>query len=91
MAQKEYEILIIEDNMDDAELMIRSLKKKRLANKLTKKIPVVVVTSSGEDPDITSAYDLEANSYIVKPVDFDSFTETMNQLGSYWLATNQIG
>jgi len=55
----------------------------------TKHIPVVVVTSSREDPDIKTAYILGANSYIVKPVDFDAFVETMKNLGYYWLSVNE--
>jgi two-component system response regulator len=52
-------------------------------------IPIVVLTSSKEDPDIEKAYLLGANSYIVKPVDFPSFIRVVNQLGSYWLHFNQ--
>lgn len=52
-------------------------------------IPVVMVTSSAEDPDIRTAYELGANSYVVKPVDFDAFVETMSHLGFYWLLVNQ--
>ncbi len=139
----EYEIVIVEDNPHDAELMVRSLKKNKLANSLivledgeqaldfifcrgqyadrnlsesprvifldlklpkvdglevlkqvksneqTRKIPVVIVTSSKEDPDVTTAYNLGANSYVVKPVDFDNFVKTINQLGLYWLVVNQ--
>lgn len=55
----------------------------------TQKIPVVVVTSSREHPDIEAAYQLGANSYVVKPVDFESFLEAMSQLGLYWLLVNQ--
>lgn len=54
-----------------------------------KKIPIVVVTSSREDPDIQTAYDLGANGYVVKPVEFDAFMETMSGLGLYWLLVNQ--
>lgn len=54
-----------------------------------KKIPVVVLTSSKEHPDVEKAYQLGANSYIVKPVDFDSFRKIVSELGSYWLLTNQ--
>ncbi len=56
---------------------------------LTHTIPVVVVTSSAEDPDIKAAYDLGANSYVVKPVDFDQFSESMSNLGFYWLFVNR--
>ena len=143
MKHDEYEILIVEDNPQDAELMIRSLNENHLANNLflvkdgeealdfifcqnkytgrdiyrppkvifldlklpkvgglevlrkvksskkTKKIPVVIITSSKEDPDIATAYDLGANSYVVKPVEFDNFVKTMNQLGLYWVVVNE--
>jgi len=55
----------------------------------TRNIPVVVVTSSREDPDIAAAYSLGANSYVVKPVDFDVFVDAMSNLGLYWLLLNQ--
>jgi len=55
----------------------------------TRSIPVVVVTSSREDPDIKSAYEYGVNSYVVKPVDFDTFLEAMSSLGLYWLLVNQ--
>jgi len=140
---QEYEIVIVEDNPNDAELMIRSLKKNNLANNLilledgeeamnfffrqgkyedveishipkvifldlklpkvsgleilknlktnavTRKIPVIIVSSSKEDPDITAAYDLGANSYVVKPVNYEDFVKTINQLGLYWLVVNE--
>lgn len=136
------EILLVEDNPRDAELTIRALKRRNLANQLvhvedgrqaldflfaqgkyanlnlddkpkvvlldlklpkvdglevlrimksderTHTIPVVVVTSSAEDPDIRAAYELGANSYVVKPVQFDDFLETMTRLGGYWLLVN---
>lgn len=138
------EIVLVEDNVSDAELTIRALKKKNLANHLihlkngaealdfifargafagrdtqkdpkvilldlkmpkvnglevlaqiraderTKKIPVVVLTSSKEDPDIDACYALGVNSYIVKPVEFDNFFEAVSQLGFYWLLLNQV-
>ena len=137
------DILLVEDNPQDAELTIRALKKHNLANRLitvedgaqaldfifcrgkyatrelshspkvvlldlklpkvsglevlralkqderTRSIPVVVVTSSREDPDIKTAYSLGANSYVVKPVDFDAFAESVSTLGLYWLLVNQ--
>jgi len=141
--KNDFEIVIVEDNPNDAELMLRSLKKNRLANNViiledgeqaldfifcrgkytgrdvsappkvmfldlklpkvgglevlkqmksnekTRKIPVIVVTSSKEDPDIVTAYDLGVNSYVVKPINFDSFFEKMGQIGFYWLAVNE--
>ena len=140
---KAVDILLVEDNPQDAELTIRALRKHNLANQLiavedgaealdfifcrgkyatrdsghppkvilldlklpkvsgldvlralkqddrTRAIPVVVVTSSREDPDIKTAYGLGANSYVVKPVDFDAFAEAVSSLGLYWLLVNQ--
>lgn len=139
----EVEIVIVDDNPNDAELMLHSLRKYLLANNLivledgeqaldfifcrgqyserdinkspkvifldlklpkvdgldvlkqvksneqTRKIPVIIVSSSKEDSDIVKAYKLGANSYIVKPIDFIKFRETINQLGSYWLVINE--
>ncbi len=51
-------------------------------------IPVVVVTSSAEDPDLEAAYELGANSYVIKPVQFEAFMEAMSKLGIYWLKAN---
>jgi two-component system, response regulator len=59
------------------------------ADESTHRVPIVVVTSSREDPDIKAAYELGANSYVVKPVDFDAFQEAMSNLGFYWLLINK--
>lgn len=59
-------------------------------NESTKLLPVVILTSSKEDCDISSGYSLGANSYIRKPVDFNQFTEAIQQLGIYWLVLNEI-
>jgi two-component system response regulator len=137
------DILIVEDNPNDAELIVRVLKKQHLANNIfiaedgeealsfifcrdkystrsktnppkaifldlklpkinglevlkeiksdkeTKKLPVVIVTSSKEDPDIKAAYELGANSYVVKPVEFDAFIHAVSNAGLYWLVVNE--
>lgn len=137
------DVLLVEDNPDDAELTIRALKKQHMANNLivaedgeealdflfgkgkyegrgvnhppkvvfldlklpkvdglevlrqikgqerTKSIPVVVVSSSKEDPDIKTAYELGANSYVVKPVDFKDFLNALSNTGLYWLLVNE--
>lgn len=137
------EILLVEDNDNDAELAIRALRKNNMANSIihikdgpealdyifstgaygnrgienipriilldlklpkltgleilekiksdnrTKMIPVIMLTSSKEEPDIASAYQLGANSYIVKPVAFDSFIDAMKNVGYYWMLINQ--
>jgi two-component system, response regulator len=62
--------------------------KEIKSNESTKMLPVVIITSSKEDPDIQEAYALGANSYVVKPVDFDSFIHAIGQTGLYWLLTN---
>lgn len=59
------------------------------ADPATSAIPIVVLTSSREDPDIAESYRLGANSYIVKPVDFEQFTECVRQIGLYWVLMNQ--
>ena len=143
MENTEVEILLVEDNMNDAELTIRALKKSNISNKIfhlkdgvatldflfgtgeyarrninnkpklilldlkmpkvdgievltriksdnfTKKIPVVILTSSRENPDMEKCYQLGANSYIVKPVEFDNFTKAVSELGLYWMLLNQ--
>lgn len=59
------------------------------ANRRTRLLPVVVLSSSTEDRDLMSSYELGVNSYIRKPVDFKQFVKTVQELGQYWLALNQ--
>ena len=143
MNSEEVEILLIEDNPNDAELAIRALKKSNIKNNLihindgavaldflfgsgeykgrnlnnkpkvifldlkmpkvdgieilrrikstenTKNIPVVVLTSSKENPDIEKCYALGANSYIVKPVEFENFIKAVSDVGLYWVVLNE--
>lgn len=63
--------------------------KEVKSNPLTSKIPVVILTSSREDPDINSAYELGANSYVVKPVDFEEFIRAVQHTGLFWLLVNE--
>jgi two-component system response regulator len=65
--------------------VLRQLK----SNEATRCIPVVIMTSSKEEQDIISSYELGVNSYVVKPVDFEGFAKAVSQLGLYWLLTNQ--
>jgi two-component system, response regulator len=59
------------------------------ADERTRRIPVVVLTSSNEEKDILSSYDLGANSFVRKPVDFAQFVVAAQQLGLYWLVMNE--
>jgi two-component system, response regulator len=59
------------------------------SHKETQKIPVVMMTSSREEADIRNAYHFGANSYVVKPLSYESFQEAVSQLGTYWLRLNQ--
>jgi two-component system response regulator len=137
------EILLVEDNPNDAELTLRALKRHNLANHVTvvrdgaealefmfgtgahsdrqgvakprlvlldlklpkvdgievlrrfkadeqsRRVPVVVLTSSAEERDIAMTYDLGVNSYIVKPVDFESFSSAVADVGLYWFLLNR--
>lgn len=65
--------------------ILRQLK----ANETTKTIPVVVLTSSKEEKDILETYKLGVNSYVTKPVNFESFIKAVSELGLYWMILNQ--
>jgi len=64
--------------------------KQIKADELTKAVPVVIMTSSKEEQDIITSYNLGVNSYVVKPVDFAGFAKAVSELGFYWLITNQV-
>jgi two-component system response regulator len=136
-------ILLVEDNPDDADLTLRAFSRSRVANEIvvvsdgeealdylfgtgvhasrveaplpsvvlldlhlpkveglevlrrlrssdrTRRLPVVVLTSSREEGDVVRSYDLGANSYVRKPVDFEQFVSAAGQLGLYWLVLNE--
>lgn len=63
--------------------------RKIKSDEETKKIPVIVFTSSDEDPDVKECYNLGVNSYIVKPMDFEQFKKAVNSIGMYWLVLNR--
>jgi two-component system, response regulator len=63
--------------------------KRLKADHRTRSLPVVVLTSSREEPDIAAAYRLGASSYIVKPVDFEAFARAVSEVGLYWLLLNE--
>lgn len=63
--------------------------KKIKSDERTRKIPVVVLTSSKEDPDIKICYELGVNSYVVKPVEFEGFVKAVSDLGLYWMLLNE--
>ena len=65
------------------------LLRRLRADDRTKRIPVVILTSSNEEQDRISSYDLGANSYVRKPVDFEQFVQAASQLGLYWLVLNE--
>ena len=139
---QQVEILLVEDSSADAEMTLRTLKKRGIANNVqwvrdgvdavdylycagqfagrgnglpklvlldlkmprmdglevlarmktdlrSRTIPVVMMTSSREEGDLLASYELGVNSYVVKPVDFDAFAETVAQVGMYWLIANE--
>ena len=136
MAHALIEILLAEDNVEDAEMTMRALRRNNLANQLhwakdgaealdyirnaprapklilldikmprvdgievlrqlksdpaTRAIPVVVMTSSNEERDVVESYRLGVNSYIVKPVQFEQFMQTVANIGLYWMLTNRV-
>jgi two-component system response regulator len=69
----------------DGKEVLRAIK----SDPRTRTIPVVILTSSAEDPDVRVCYDLGANSYIVKPVEFDKFAHIVSDLGLYWILINK--
>ena len=87
------------DTSIDPQVILLDLKLPRLdglevlervrRNEPTRFLPIVVLTSSREEPDLLKAYSLGANSYIVKPVDFDDFVHAVGQLGLYWILLNE--
>ena len=136
-----FEILLVEDSMNDAEMTMEALSKSKVANKIvhlkdgaealdyifcerkyenrkminpvfilldlkmpkvngievleriksdnrTKNIPVTVFTSSEEDPDVKKCYELCVNSYVVKPLSFESFNKVVSEIGFYWVLLN---
>ncbi len=64
--------------------------RRMRANETTRRLLVIILTSSREQQDLVSSYSLGANSYIRKPVDFDQFVAAVNQLGLYWLVLNEV-
>ncbi len=81
------EIVLLDLNLPKLE-GLEVLRRIR-ADPRTRRIPVVVLTSSNEQRDILTSYDLGANSFVRKPVDFSEFVEATRQLGIYWLALNE--
>jgi len=83
----------------DPRLILLDLKMPRVdglevlrairADESTRRIPVVVMTSSQEESDVAKSYDLGVNSYVVKPLDFNAMTEIAKKAGFYWLAVNR--
>lgn len=66
------------------------LLQRLRADARTKRLPVVILTSSNEEKDLIASYDLGANSFVRKPVDFAQFADASRQLGLYWLVLNEL-
>jgi CheY-like chemotaxis protein len=71
--------------MDGMQVLARLRQDER-----TRTLPVVMLTSSREEGDLLGSYELGANSYVVKPVDFGQFAQTVAQVGLYWAVVNQV-
>lgn len=67
----------------------KEVLKRIRDNELTRRLPVVILTSSAEEDDVAESYDLGVNSYIRKPIDFHQFAETVKQIGLYWMLVNE--
>jgi len=78
-----------EDPGETGKVVIEVLRKIK-ADTNTKTIPVVVLTSSKEDPDISICYELGVNAYVVKPVGFENFSKAVSEIGLFWLLFNEI-
>lgn len=63
--------------------------EKLRSREITKSLPIVILSTSKEDQDILNGYDLGANSYVVKPVEFEKFVDTIKSMGKYWLQLNE--
>jgi len=74
----------------DAQVDGIEVLKRIKADSRTRSIPVVMLTSSKEESDLVRSYDLGVNSYLVKPVDFQRFSEEVTRVGYYWVAMNQM-
>ena len=64
--------------------------RKLKGSAATQAVPVVIMTSSNEEKDVVESYNLGANSYIVKPVNFEAFVDTVAKVGLYWVLTNRV-
>ncbi|MFH5885285.1 response regulator [Halalkalibaculum sp. DA3122] len=88
VAERGYPELILLD-LKLPKLNGHEVLKRVKAEPATRRIPVVILTSSQEEEDIIRGYDLGANSYVRKPVDYQDFVEVVNNMGIYWLAINK--